>query len=100
MRSIPTSFYKSRAWLACRSTYLQLHPLCEECLKRGIYTPAAHVHHITWLTEDNYTDASVSLNHANLEAVCIDCHNRIHARGEVRRRYTVDEAGRISPRVD
>ena len=66
---------------------------------RGIYTPAVHVHHVIWLTPDNYENPEISLNFANLRAVCIDCHNREHA-CEKPRRYRVDEAGRISPLFD
>lgn len=96
MRSIPQSFYHSRAWKACRHSYLQLHPFCEDCLQRGIYIPAEHVHHMIWLTDENYLDPAVSLNHANLRALCIDCHNRQHA-AEKQRRWKVDESGKISP---
>lgn len=98
MRSIPKSFYDSPAWKACRATYLQQHPLCEDCLMRGIYKPAAHVHHLVWLDEGNYLDASVSLNHDNLRAVCVDCHNREHA-AKAPRRWKVDAAGNVTPLV-
>ena len=96
-RSVPKSFYTSRAWQACRASYLQLHPLCEDCLMRGIYMPAAHVHHMIWLTPDNWQDAGIALNHANLRALCVECHNRRHSSGEQPKRWRVDEAGRIAP---
>ena len=98
MRSVPESFYKSAAWRACREAYLRRHPLCEDCLMRGTYTPAAHVHHIIWLNADNYTNPEISLNHANLRAVCIECHNKEHSKAKPRR-YRVDEAGRVAPLV-
>ena len=97
MKSISPSFYKSPEWKACRHGYLQLHPLCEECLKAGEYTPATHVHHKIWLNETNVRDQAISLNWDNLEAVCIKCHNRIHNAGEHQRRYTVSEDGKVSP---
>jgi len=94
MRSIPQSFYHSRAWQACRSSYLQKHPLCEDCLARGKYEVAAHVHHIIWLTPENYQNPEISLNHNNLRAVCVECHNRLHStRGP--RRYCVNEDGTV-----
>jgi len=98
MRNVPKSFYNSAAWKRCRELYLQQHPLCEDCLQRGEYRPAEHVHHIIWLDESNYTDPEISLNWRNLRAVCIDCHNREHSR-EQPRRWRVDEAGRIAPQV-
>ena len=96
MRSIPKSFYHSKAWKSCRATYLQQHPLCEDCLQRGLYTPAEHVHHMIWLTPDNYTNPEISLNWRNLRALCIDWHNRRHA-GERQTRFTVDEFGKVRP---
>ena len=93
-RSAPRSFYNSQAWQACRQSYLQLHPLCEDCLLRGEYTPAAHVHHMVWLTPDNWRDPEISLNHAKLRALCVECHNRRHA-AEKQTRWTVDELGRV-----
>lgn len=94
MKSIDSSFYKSRAWKGCRSEYLRLHPLCEECLKNGIYTPASHVHHKIFLNNDNVNDPSVSLNFDNLEAVCMECHNRIHF-SKGKKRYMTDDLGRV-----
>ena len=99
MRSVPKSFYKSRAWLACREGYLQQHPLCEDCLMHGVYTPAEHVHHMIWLTADNYTNPEISLNWRNLRALCIEHHNHRHA-GEHQTRYTVDEFGTVTPLVE
>lgn len=100
MRSIPESFYHGKAWRSVRDLYLLRHPFCEDCLQRGIYRKAEHVHHIKWLTADNYTDPEISLNPANLRSLCIDCHNRTHNRGEEPpRRWRVDDRGRIAPLV-
>ena len=96
-RSVPKAFYNGPAWQACRASYLQAHPLCEDCLQQGRYTPAEHVHHMVWLTPDNWRDPAVALNHANLRALCIDCHNRRHASGKQTARWTVDERGRVAP---
>lgn len=93
MRSIPQSFYHSPAWRAVRATYLQQHPLCEDCLAAGRYVPAEHVHHIVWLTADNYTNPEISLNWKNLRALCQPCHTRAHSKGEGQKRWTVDERG-------
>lgn len=65
-------------------------------MQRGIYTPAEHVHHMVWLTPDNWRDTSIALNHANLRALCVECHNKRHA-AEHPARYTVDERGRVAP---
>ena len=96
MRSINSKFYKSTAWQKCREAYLLQHPFCEECLKRGEYTPAKHVHHRIWLNQYNKDNPEFTLNFKNLEAVCQECHNRIHAGTEnIAKRYTIDSEGRV-----
>lgn len=67
---------------------------------RGEYTPAAHVHHMTWLTPDNWRDPEISLNHAKLRALCVSCHTAAHARNEGPKRWTVDENGSVKALVD
>lgn len=94
MQDFAKQLYKSKAWQHCRASYLkQVGGLCERCLARGIYKPGEIVHHRIHLTPDNVNDPSVTLNFANLELLCRDCH-AIEHRGMVRR-YKVDELGRI-----
>lgn len=105
MKDYAKGFYKSKAWQHCRETYLKkVGGLCERCLKKGLYTPAEIVHHKVYLTEENIRDETVTLNFANLEALCRDCHAEEHddqireAKGLHARRYTVDELGRVKIR--
>lgn len=60
-----------RAWKRIRDRYIKVHPLCEECLKIGLLTPAEEVHHVLPLSNggDNKTN--------NLMALCKSCHSRI-----------------------
>lgn len=68
------TFYKSSAWKKCRDAYFKLrHGFCERCPEAGKI-----VHHKIWLTPDNISDPSVSLNHDHLELLCQDCHNKEH----------------------
>ena len=99
MKSVSHSFYTSREWKRCRGEYLRTHPFCEECLLQGRYTPATHVHHIQFLDRETVEDPKIALNFENLEAVCHECHNKIHF-GNIERRYKVDEMGRIAPLFD
>lgn len=88
------TFYNSIAWKRCREAYREsVGNLCEDCLARGIYTPAEIVHHIIPLTQDNINDPAVSLNFANLRAVCRECHAKEH--GARPRRYKVDALGKV-----
>lgn len=68
--------------------------LCQDCLKRGRYTPAEEVHHIRELTPDNINDPSITLNPDNLVSLCRECHKQRHGARE--RRYKVDEFGRVT----
>lgn len=95
MKPYAKAFYRSAAWEACRKAYIKsVGGLCERCLKAGRYTPAVIVHHIIYLTPENINDPRVTLNFANLEALCQECHNREHT-GR-RRRYTLDSMGRAT----
>jgi len=73
------SFYKSTAWLKTRESYISsVNGLCERCLAKDRYTPGHIVHHIEWLTPNNINDPMITLNHENLEYLCLTCHNQEH----------------------
>ena len=62
-----------KTWRRIRSAYAEKHPLCEECLKKGLVVPMEQVHHIKPLSEGGSNDFS------NLVSLCTSCHSRIHA---------------------
>ena len=94
MQEYAKTFYKSKAWQACRASYLkQARGLCEVCLKRGQYVPADTVHHIKHITPQNITDPTITLSFSNLMAVCRDCHAELH---KSKKRYRVDKFGRVT----
>lgn len=67
-------FYHSKAWKRLSKAFLlSRNYICERCGK-----PAEIAHHRTYLTAENLHDPAVSLNPANLEALCKDCHNTEH----------------------
>lgn len=93
MRDFAKDFYQSQAWKKRREAYLKEKGwLCEECLKRGRYTPADTVHHIIPLSPENISNTMITLSGENLEAVCRDCHAEKHKRAK---RYKIDEFGRV-----
>lgn len=53
-----------------------VHHICERCGR-----PAQVVHHKRHLTPDVMGDAQVTLGWGNLEALCLDCHNKEHFGG-------------------
>lgn len=91
MKSIDSSFYKSSAWNKCRKSYLdKVNGLCERCLSKGLIVPAKIVHHKIFLNQDNVKDPSIALCHDNLEALCQECHNKIHiGKEKPNRRYEI-----------
>ena len=94
---VQKAFYNSRAWQLVRKEYLsQVGGVCERCYSRGIITPAYIVHHKEYITPTNYLDPSILLSHANLEALCLDCHNtEHHSTAKARRRFKIDETGGV-----
>ena len=85
-RSTDRRFYTSTRWRKERDNYRKAHPFCERCLLHGIYKPTEIVHHIEHLTTEKALDASIALNSDNLEALCLDCHNKEHTTGKIRRK--------------
>lgn len=78
------SFYNSVAWKHCRMAYIKnVNGLCERCLAKGRIRTGDIVHHKIPLTPANVNDPTVTLNHENLEYLCITCHNDEHVGGEV-----------------
>lgn len=97
MREFAESFYKSPAWKNTRKAYAKsVGGLCEKCLARGIYKAGEAVHHKIHLTPQNISDPAVSLSWDNLILLCRDCHGEEHKK--IQRRYTVDDAGRVTAR--
>jgi 5-methylcytosine-specific restriction protein A len=73
-RDFSKKLYNSKAWKVCRAAYIaSVHGLCERCDGPGYI-----VHHKLYLTPKNINDTWITLNHANLEYVCLDCHNKEH----------------------
>ena len=92
-------FYSSQAWNNCRTAYMQhVHHLCERCLANGIMKPAAIVHHKIELTPDNIDNPNITLGFDNLEAVCRECHGKIHDLYQRKRRYIIMDDGSVVSR--
>lgn len=69
-------------WHKLSVRYKTLHPFCEECLKRGVYVPAAEVHHKRPVESGMSRGEMESLcyDEGNLESVCVACHKELHRR--------------------
>lgn len=73
------AFYTRKIWRKCRAAYLtEKSGLCELCLAKGLIVPAVEVHHKTPITPETVDDPDITLNHANLMALCEACHHEQH----------------------
>lgn len=70
-----TKFYQSTAWRKLRKVKLEKDPLCEECLKHNIHTPAKVIDHKVPINQ-----GGAALDIANLQSLCDRCHNRKSAK--------------------
>ena len=67
-------FYQSKAWRRLsRAFLLSKSYICERC-----GNPAGFAHHKTHITAANVGNPDITLNPANLEALCLECHNTEH----------------------
>lgn len=94
-RSTSSKFYRSKAWRDCRLHYLSGHPLCERCLKRGEVRAAAIVHHKIYLDNNKVQNPELALCDDNLEALCLDCHNKEHFGDRIEHRWEFDSEGQL-----
>lgn len=97
MKAWAEKFYNSEPWRQCRDGFLKSkYYMCERCAKAGDIVTAKIAHHKTYLTKDNINDPNIALSWKNLEALCQDCHNKEHHKGN-NKRYVFDESGKIIP---
>ena len=74
------NFYQSRSWRTVRAAFLREHPLCGACATRGRVVPAVVADHVHPLK-----DGGARFDGANLQALCISCHNAKSARERAKR---------------
>ncbi|MFZ6813737.1 HNH endonuclease [Undibacterium sp. Rencai35W] len=65
------TFYQSVAWRTLRAAFLRLHPVCCRCEARGVIVAAVVADHVLPIK-----DGGARLDEANLQALCVPCHNR------------------------
>ena len=82
-REIRKKAYNDSRWKKVRQTYLQSHPLCEECLKEGkVYAGTLEdplqVHHKKHFIVNGKIDYDLFLDDHNLETICSYHHGLEH----------------------
>ena len=68
------------AYRPYRLSYIKEHPLCEDCLKKGITKVAEEVHHITPIltAKDPIDMIALATDTNNMIALCKECHKKRH----------------------
>lgn len=91
-------FYKSKAWQDCRASFIGERRsidggLCEHCRKKIGHI----VDHIEEISPDNINDVNITLNHKNLQYLCLNCHNTktFSKHKNTRKNLYFDEEGNI-----
>lgn len=73
-------YYNSKYWRNLRNEYYREHPICEECLAKGIYTPTDDIHHkipfLKGTTEQQRWQLLLDKN--NLMSLCKEHHINKH----------------------
>lgn len=93
------SFYKSKTWQRVQADYMKTQDhLCERCKAKGLFVPAKIVHHKEHLNFENVYDWSKAYSFDNLEALCLDCHNKEHF--SRKKRYEITTNGELFIRRD
>lgn len=69
-------FYKGKEWKKTRRSYIDKRVMidggmCEACKKELGYI----VDHIEEITPETIYDTNITLNHGNLQYLCLSCHN-------------------------
>lgn len=59
-------------WRRARKRFLQRHPLCANCLSRGVLTPATVVDHIV----PHRGDRALFWDENNWQPLCKNCHDQ------------------------
>lgn len=91
-------FYKSTAWKKCRASYIStvLGGLCEHCN----HAPGYIVDHIEEINSHNINDPNITLNHNNLQYLCLECHNTKTFRkySAIREGFMFNDDGELIPK--
>lgn len=74
-------FYQSAAWRAVRAAFLREHSVCTRCQGHGRVVVAVVADHVLPLK-----NGGARLDWANLQALCVPCHNRKTAGETAKRR--------------
>ena len=82
VRSASSRGYGKR-WQQVRKRYLEVHPLCAECMKQGLYVKASDVDHII----PHRGDSDLFWDQSNWQPLCHRHHSMKTAREDTHPEY-------------
>ena len=85
---VEVGFYQSSRWRAVRAAVLRERPLCCACERAGALVAAQVVDHVVPIK-----DGGERFDAANLQPLCVPCHNRKTATERARREASASPAG-------
>jgi 5-methylcytosine-specific restriction protein A len=80
MRELRQRGYNNSTWRKLRNTYLKEHALCQDCIAKGIITPATDIHHIKSPFQNGEINYNLLLDVTNLVSLCRACHGERHSK--------------------
>jgi 5-methylcytosine-specific restriction protein A len=74
--------YSNPLWYKLRTAKMMNNPLCEDCERKGIVTPATQVHHVVSFmsTDDPELRYKLAFDYDNLVSLCEVCHQKRHGK--------------------
>lgn len=78
-----STLYNTKQWKKLRNYYIMNHPLCENCFKYGLVTPATQTHHKKpfMLGKTSEEQRELCFSEDNLMSLCTSCHQLLHKEG-------------------
>lgn len=88
-----STLYNTKQWKKLRNYYIMNNPLCENCYKYGLVTPATQVHHKKIINSGQTLDEmkSIAYDIDVLQSLCRSCHDKMHKIARERELSYIDE---------
>lgn len=86
----------SQRWLKIRKKLISNHPLCFDCLRKDIITPATDLHHIIPINQIKSESEIERLffSNYNLVPLCHECHVKRHSVVKSKSKESVTETNK------
>lgn len=88
----------SARWRKLRDQKRAANPLCEECLKEGVYTPTQCIHHLNEIEggKDERECIERAFTWNNLQSLCFAHHKMAHTGSHKKEAHKQRQADRLA----